>query len=398
MRIKRNLKLMSAYTITASAFFEIGVIVPYYHDVMGLSFQDFLIGEAVFAAVVVLLEVPMGWLSDQWQRKHVLALGAFFSLLGHACLLVGDNLVWAITAQGILGIAVALMSGTNVAMIYDSLAVAGQEGDFRKHEGRRGGFSFYTVAVAGVIGGVLYKLDPHLPLAVTLFFLLASIVFACMMDEPQRHKRRAEKHPIADMAATANYALRGHAEVGMLILFAAVLFCATKLIMWSQQPYYLAIGLDASLFGVLVACGFLLAGFSSQFGHRIDGRVGSLTALGCAWLLTLLICVITGVYQGLAGVALLMIGGSAIYGLANPRVSEAINKRVDSARRATILSTQSLLTNLFFIPSSLIIGMASDRLGIGGGLLAIAGWLLLAGLLLAGLLLRGDNRRRMMLL
>lgn len=398
MRIDRNLRLMTAFTVFSNAMFILGVVVPYYKDVMGLSFQDFLLGEAVFATAVFVLEVPMGWLSDQWQRRRVLALGVFFDLIGFYCLLIGDSLFWALLGQGLIGVGVSLVSGTNSALIYDSLLSAGREGEYRQHEGRRSAVSFYTVAAASLLSGVLYTLDVHLPLLMGMLLLAVSIVLACMMDEPLRHRLRPTRHPLADMAATAHYALRGHAEVGLIILFAAVLFCATKLIMWSQQPYYMAIGLDESLFGVLMAAGFLLAGVSSHWGHLLDGRVGNMRMLGITWVVALAVCVVTGLYQGPLGVVLLMVGGSCLFGLANPRVSAAINARVDSSRRATVLSTQSLVVNVLFVPTSLVVGWVADRHGVGGSQFAIAGWLAAAGLLLSLLLISRDRRQRMLLL
>lgn len=398
MRVDRNLKLMMRYTACNGALFIVPVMVPFYHDAMGMSFNDVLIVQAVFAATVVILEVPMGWLSDMWQRKHVLALAAVVEAIGYGCLLLGDSIWWAAAGEAVVGVAICLISGTNIAMIYDSLLSADRTDEFRRNEGKRSAIGFYSVAVASVIGSLAYKTNIHLPVVMTMVALIGSFVFACLMDEPERHRARPEKHPLADMAATVNYALRGHADVGLIILFAAMLFSATKLIMWSQQPYYMAIGLDESLFGVLVAGGFLLAGTSSHLAHKLDGKVGNLQVLALVWLVAFTVCVVTGLYQGYAGVALLMIGGSCLFGLANPRVSEAINRRVDSSRRATVLSTQGLMTSLFFVPTSLAVGAVNDHHGIGGSLLAIAGWLLVAGVCLSLLLVNKDRRRRLLML
>lgn len=398
MRIERNLKLMMHYTACNGALFIVPVMVPFYHDAMGMSFNEVLIVQAVFAATVVVLEVPMGWLSDQWQRKHVLALASVIDALGHACLLVGDSIWWAAAGEAVVGVAVCLVSGTNTALIYDSLLSVGRTDDYRRNEGRRSAVGFYSVALASVIGSLAYKADIRLPLAMTIAALAGSFILACMMDEPERHRARPDKHPLADMAATVRYALRGHADVGLIILFAAVMFSATKLIMWSQQPYYMAIGLDEGLFGVLMAGGFALAGISSHLAHRLDGKVGNLQMLALVWLVAIAVCIVTGLYQGPAGVALLMVGGSCLYGLANPRVSEAINRRVDSSRRATVLSTQGLMISLFFVPTSLAVGAVNDHSGIGGSLLAIAAWLAVAGVLLSLLLVNKERRGRILLL
>lgn len=396
MSVRKNIKLLQAFTIFTNMSFVIPVILPYYRDEMGLDFQDFLIGEACFAAVVVLLEVPTGWISDVWHRKHALALGALFDLLGYLCLMVGDSLFWAILGQSVIGVGVSLISGTNSALLYDTLLDEGRTAEYRKLEGLRGGTGFYSVAAASVAGGFLYALGHHLPLVLSLAALALALAMAMMMQEPARHKKRPEKHPLADMAETARYALHGHADVGIIILFAAMLFCSTKLIMWSQQPYYVAMGLHESLFGVLMACGFLLAGFSSQMGHRLDGRVGSVAMMAVAWAVAIAVCVVASVHTGWLGVALLMVGGSCLFGIAFPRVTEAVNARVSSERRATVLSTQGLMTSLFFIPVSTMAGWLSDAHGVSGALLGITGWLCLAGLCLA--LLAVKKGRRVLLL
>ena len=56
----------------------------------------------------------------------------------------------------------------------------------------------------------------------------------------------------------------------------------------------------------------------------------------------------------------------------SPRVTEAINQLVGSERRATILSTQSVMTFLLFIPTSAEASWVSGRWGIQTSLFAIA--------------------------
>lgn len=377
--------------------FLIAVIVPYYRDQMGLTFHDFLIGEAAFAAVVVLLEVPSGWISDVWHRKFTLALAVVFEIIGYACLLLGEGLWLAILAQSIIGVAISLISGTNSAMLYDSLLSEGRESEYRVREGKRSALGFYSVGAASVVSGFLYAVDQRLPLWMSLASLALALLTACLMVEPSRHRKLPEKHPVADMIETGRYALRGHPEIGMIILFSAVMFCATKMIMWSQQPYYMAMRLPEQIFGVLMAAGFAMAGLSSHLGHMLDGRISSVKALAAVWMVAVLVCLGASAHLGWSGVVLLMIGGTCLYGVGAPRVSEAINRRVGSERRATILSTQNLMVSLFFIPVSFVIGWISDRHGVTGALLGTAGWLAMAGLCLLFLLTR-KSRRHMLLL
>jgi hypothetical protein len=74
-----------------------------------------------------------------------------------------------------------------------------------------------------------------------------------------------------------------------------------------------------------------------------------------------------------------MLSGSCTYGFTLPRINEMINRNVDSDRRATALSTLTLLGSALFIPVSSVIGWTSDHFSIQTALFAVAGWLILTG-------------------
>ena len=75
----------------------------------------------VYALVVPLLEVPSGILADRWSRKGVL-MSAYAALLASVlvCGLAGDVTTYVIGA-GLLGVYLALQSGTLESMVYDVL-------------------------------------------------------------------------------------------------------------------------------------------------------------------------------------------------------------------------------------------------------------------------------------
>ncbi len=382
--MERNANLLNYYTISLNFLCCIAILIPYFENHIGLSFQDFLIAEAFFAFVIVALEVPSGWLSDVWRRKSVLMLAAITYILGMAMLVIADSFTDAFIAQGILGVAVSLFSGTNSAFLYDSLLAQGKENEFSKREGRRVAVGLYSFAVGSIVGGFLYSLNPHYPFYVEIIACMPALYFAYKMVEPPRAKSAVNSNPFKDMALTMKYALHGHKEIAFIIIFAAVLFSGTKLLMWSQQPYYMALEIPEYYFGILMAVGAGLGGLSSQLGHRIDGRISNIRMLTIIFIVVLIVCAISGYFVSYLGVGLLMIAGSCAYGLSNPRVDNAINSRVSSERRATILSTKSLLIQLFFIPSGLFIGYLTETEGgIRYGLYGVIGWLMLGGLCIA---------------
>lgn len=384
MSWRRNVILLQVFSALQGCMFLLPVVVPYYREAAGLSFRDFLLGEAVFAAVVIAAEVPTGWLSDIWQRRHTLCAGMGFYALGFFILYGAHSLPAAVSAQGVIGIGVSLISGTVNALLYDTLAAAKREDEFRRLEGRRHGTVFYALALSCLIGAALYGIDPHLPVLATIGSAVLAMGTALCLYEPEREKEAVKKHPLSDMLETVRYALHGHPEIAGIVLFCAVLYSATKTMMWSQQPYYGLLGLPESQYGVLMAAGFALSGIAGHFGHVLDGRLSNRAVF------RVMLCLVSGAFlaagwrPGIHGVALLLCG-SVMWGFGWPRVQDAINRRVSGARRATILSTANLAISLAFIPVSSVFGAASERFGLGAALCGMGVYLLAAGGAVLGL-------------
>ena len=387
-----NVRLLQAHTLCFHAIFILPVLVPYFQDVIGLGFQEFLLGEAVFSATVLLMEVPTGWLSDVWTRRKTFIASTVVSLIGWICLWQATSFAMVVIAQICLGTAISLLSGTNSALLYDSLLEDRTEHHYLRLEGFRHGVSLYSVGGASLFGGLLYTWHVELPILATIAFNVFGLFLTLFTIEPSRHRDQPHRNPFVDMVQTMRYALYGHSEIAGIIFISAGLFAGTKMLLWIQQPYYILLGLPVGWFGVFAACGFLLGGLASHYGHLSKEWNNDTGLLYVLLTLLVSVCVISGLWPGWHGVPLLLTG-SLVWGYGWPRMQDAINTRVTSARRATILSTASLMKHIVSIPLFVIIGRVGDHFGIAWGLLTLAGGLLFCGGA-AFLLIRGLRRAR----
>ncbi len=388
----RNTRLILMMQVMQSMIFFLPVLILYYQAEIGLTFRDFMIIEAIFCATIILMEVPSGWLSDLWSRKNTLAAGLAFTSMGFAQLLFADNFTEAAVSEVFTGIGVSLISGTNSAMLYDSLLQDGKTDDYRRLEGLRHGSSLYALAFACLAGGVMYQFDHHLPVLMTVITQLIGMICALLMIEPVREYKEAEKHPIADMFDTMKFALHGHKEIAGIIFFAMVIFTSTKIMLWVQQPYYALLELPEIWYGVFTATGLLIGGMGGHLGHMLDGHIRNRTMFLFMLVAVVSACLIAGMVKSLAVVPLLLIG-SVMWGFGWPRVQSAINMRVSSERRATILSTASLMISLAFIPIGSTMGVVAGAWGIQNALLALGIFILIGGGLSLGVFVFNARRK-----
>ncbi len=374
-----NIRRIFIFNIVGSMMFYIPVLVLYAQDVAHVSFAGFLLSESAFAATIVLLEVPTGYLSDIWQRRNTLIIAQIIWLIAEIWLLFARDLVDLVLIQILMGIAASLESGTVQALLFEYLAEDNREDEFRKVEGMRFAWGFYAVMLASLPAGLLYAVNHRLPIALTVIAYMITLFISLRIREPVRIKRSVERSPLRDMLTTMRYALFGHREIAAIILVAAVGASASKLLMWMEQPYFAATHIPVEWNGLLAAAVFGLIAINSQLAHKLERLIPAVSLIGLILVGEIVIAIIAGSWV-IAPLACLIMLGHASYGLANPVVVDIINQRADPDRRATILSAQSLMMQLLFMLLSVPYGWISDHYGVGMALYALAGFILVLGL------------------
>lgn len=352
-----------AHTLFTHMIFVLPVLIPYYNHI-GLTFRDFLVGEALFAATVFLFEIPSGWISDVWKRRTTLVCGSFIALVGYSTLMFANGFWMACLAQCIIGVAVALNSGTNTAILYDHLEDAGRVSEYRRIDGTRHAMGLYAVAFAAIIGSMAFTIHPRLPLMLDLLALLSAMIVIATVDEPKRHTKSVEKNMIHDMVQTIKYAVHGHAEVAGIILLTAIMFSTTKLMFWAQQAYLFSVGLPIAWYGSVLAGSYILGGILGQLSHKIEHWGSHRGAILAMVQILIVACSVLALGTDVIVAIPLFFLGTLAYGAGQPRINSAINDLVGAERRATILSTNSQAVQLLFIPSSLIVAQVEHAYGI----------------------------------
>lgn len=368
---RRNIALMNIIAIFRSAMFIIPVIMPFAHVKAGITPGQFLMAEAIFALCVVLMEIPTGWVSDIWTRKMSLFLGIVLEIVGFIILWNVGTLWHLLVSQAIIGVGISLISGTVSALLYDTLLEVRLESHFRRLEGLRHGLGLYSIGATSIIGGLLFAVSPDLPMALTIAALVIAGLCCFGLHEPERVREAVHKNPIKDMIVTIDRSVRKDTYTGKIILVCAIIFGITNTAFWLQQPYYIALGIPVGLFGFFSAGGHIIGGIGAQLAHIAERhmRLNTILLAMILWLATAFF--ISGAFPGLWGAFLLMSGGT-IYGMGFPIMQDEINKRVSSARRATVLSCASLAFRIVFVTMGLSLGGFLDELGASFALLIIS--------------------------
>ena len=123
----KNVRLFLWFRILFNCRFYYPVLTVFFID-MGLSMSQYIMLNVIWAATIVLLEVPSGALADIIGRKRLVVGSATIMAIEMALLVFapinGSWLLFAICAinRVLAGVAEAAASGADEALAYDSLS------------------------------------------------------------------------------------------------------------------------------------------------------------------------------------------------------------------------------------------------------------------------------------
>ena len=162
----------------------------YFQDV--LSASEAILLYAVYDVSTTILEVPSGYMSDKFGRRTTLNASAFAAFAGAVCLAVGDSFITFAIAQTLIGIGGAFASGTDEAMLYESLAASDRTDEIEAQEVVAWRYSFAALALSAITGGAMAFIDPHLPFVAAAIAMIGLIWVTFLMVEPPRTSPSAE--------------------------------------------------------------------------------------------------------------------------------------------------------------------------------------------------------------
>jgi len=188
----RNIKLLLLIKLIGGLLFFLPVGVLYLEESL-FSLANVGLILALESVCFSLFEIPTGALSDIYGRKRVLVFAHFISFLAIIFLFQGGSL-WVFSLYAILtAFARSLVSGTDEALVYDTLLSENREKEFPEIIGKL--FAFWPVgaSIASLVGSYIATYSLKLTVAWSLLPQLIALILCLFLQEPTVHKPAHKK-------------------------------------------------------------------------------------------------------------------------------------------------------------------------------------------------------------
>ncbi len=348
--LTRNIQLYRWSRFLRSVIFWQAVWFLYFQNV--LSATEAILLYAVYDVATTLLEVPSGYMSDRLGRRKTLIASAICALLGAALLAIGDSFTTFALGQILIGAGGAFASGTDEAMLYESLAATGREDEIEAQEVTAWRFSYTALALSAITGGAMFMIAPALPFILGAVAMVGLLWVVWIMVEPPRTRDIAEGAELLRMTS-----LGASFRNPVLMWFFALtvmMYGFSHLPFVFGQPFILAalndVGLATSaplVSGTITAIMMGISVAASLFALRLRSMFGLPLLLLSAFALQIAISGVMALNDS-AIVLVFLLLRMVPDALSRPFILGRIQPLLNDDSRATWLSLKSFAGRLLF--------------------------------------------------
>ena len=371
----RNVRYFLMFRSSYFARFYYPVFTLLYLD-YGLTLSQFAMLNVVWAATIVLAEVPSGAFADTLGRKKLVVLSSlvmFIEIAMIAFVPTGNlDLVFIVFLINriLSGLAMALASGADEALAYDTLKEQGKEDLWPRVLQIQLRIASTVGIFVTLIGAAMYDVNfmasvydllglakpestqdiMRIPVYATLVVALIAIYAATSMREEKRvissqSSRLATTIESMKLTLDTGKWVLSTPYVLFILLYYSLFEHTSRMFLTMNSQYYSAINIPIIYFGLIGAgisvLKIMLAGQSRRLAESIQPKT-FITVMGIASMATYywisLGWSIYGVIPALILIFIIM--------TMNIFISFHLNKKTESHNRATVLSFKGLMFNL----------------------------------------------------
>ncbi|MBO5129642.1 MAG: MFS transporter [Oscillospiraceae bacterium] len=360
----------------------------------GFSLWQIGLAEGIFHIVSLICEIPSGMAADLMGRRRSMAAAGICGLVSALLMAFAEGFAGVCVSMAFSALACTFVSGSDEALLYDSLLQAGREQEHLRVNARYArvqNLGSMLSNAASLLAGVLSYVRIYL---VDGAVCLARTLLALSLTEPTVTENQAQRqaHPFRDLGkrfcehvSQVAAFLRGSPRAAVLMLADGLLCLPSYLTLMFLQQRLSEQGFQAMWLGLPVMC----ISFSRMVGTALGERLQPRGIRGL-YIVCALIVGSGTIIAGAAAVVPAVLGAMAAAGAMDAwmlHLQKYLNKLFPSDRRATLVSVNMMAYSLLMIAASPLVGWLGDVYGSAGvGLCALGAVVALSG---AAGLLRG---------
>lgn len=325
-----------------------GVLLPFFLSWGKLTFIEVMMLQSYFTLMILLFEIPCGAIADYISRKFSLILGA--TVTAFAALIYGSypNIIIFIIGESMWAFASAMISGSDQALLYDTLKKLEKEEEISKVTAKNRSFMLIGIGISAPIGSIIgARFSLNLTMILMFFPFAFATIISLTLKEPNHELVKDESEKFLTVIKSGFKTLKQNHILRILTIEMIVTESMVFLLIWTYALYLEAIGLQIFFYGFVSAAMTIIQIIFNNMVPKLDNKVTNKRRFLQVYTIIPGIGYILMAFVFFIPVSIPLI--IVIIGLGFSRriiFVKSINKQIETKNRATVLSTINMLSSL----------------------------------------------------
>ncbi|MGH2497114.1 MAG: MFS transporter [Ktedonobacteraceae bacterium] len=388
MQLTKNIKLLSWFNFSYSFNLYYGIAIIYFVQVT----HSYALGISILSITQVadaLFEIPTGMYSDRIGRKTCIIVGSIAQVLAVVSYALGQLYVILIIGAVFEGLAVALYSGNNDALLYETVAASGDEQNYHDYYGKVTSMLSFSAAIAVVLGAIIAYWSFPLALWLSVIPQLLCVFIAFQFVEPPMRRKQSESI-FTHIREALRYLVTN--KKLRLLSIAGIIDTSVGGVSLRFRPAFYQTLWPVWAIGFARVIQYSGQAISFRASGKILNRFRAIKVLIFNTSVSKVIAILALLFPTVVSPVLLSSSG-ILYGPSAVASNTLLQREFTDRQRATIASINSFFGSIFFAIFGAIFGIFADRIGPAMSLL-IAQLFLLPIILLYWLVFHAEKQHK----
>ena len=342
-----------------SSFDITSAIWVLYLGYKGMNLVQIGLLEGIFHITGFISELPTGALADLFGRRKVMIIGRLISLISAIIMLFSNSFLGFAIGFILSAWGYNLNSGSEEALIYDTLKALKREEEYLKINGRINLIIEVSQGLAVFIGGLLSQINFSISYITAIIIGMFSLTISFNFIEVDIREEHEERVTLVDHFKTSINILKNNGRLLNTLIFFPIIYTSSAIIYFYGQQFLSNVGYSRASISIIFLFNGILSSVGAILSDKIYRRFKS-----SGWLLISMIISLSIILMGYVSrqvVILIFLSIGFLTSILQPISSKLINSMVESKQRATIISVESMFYSLMMIILFPICGLIGDK-------------------------------------
>ncbi len=292
---KRNMKLFPTYKkLSWDYLFFYTVNFLFLTQVKNINPADVVLIDSFYYLFAMASQIPATFSIEFLGRKNSLILGNVLGCLYMVVVMLSHNLFYLIIAEMLSAVAFAIKESAEPSLLNESIPPTKQKSKIFGRISEKGMSSYYMInAISTIIAGILYEVNPYIPLILSLTTLIIVTFLSTLFIEPVKRTKSKEVRSVSqrkELREAFKFVLKSE-RVKSLILFSAIITGLFSILANYEVSMLEDLDMSASYLGILFAILGIVAALSTkkqeEFHNKFRNKslitIGFLAAGSCVF-------------------------------------------------------------------------------------------------------------------